>query len=230
MHRLPQRALRRPGAFKTRIRSLSLGLCLAMAAAAAQATPDAAFDSAWRQFDAAQAGDAAALEPALASFESLLKAEPTNPLLMAYAGAATALRSRTTWLPWKKMAYAEDGLAMQDKALALLGPAHDSALQRGTPLALETRFTVANTFLAVPGFMNRGARGAQLLKDVLDSPLLASSPLAFKGTVWMRAARQAQDEQRGADARRWYEQVLSQGAPQAAAAQAALATQKASPQ
>ena len=199
-----------------------LGASLLVPLRPALAAAEADFLSAAKDFDAAQAGDAAALQRAADAFETLLRAEPGHPVLLAYSGAATAMKSSTTMLPWKKMGFAEDGLAQLDKALDLLTPAHDAPLYRGTPAVLETRFTAANTFLAVPGFMNRGERGAKLLQQVLDSPLLAASPLPFRGLVWMRAGRQAQKDQRPADARSWYEMVLAQNAPQASAAQAAL--------
>jgi hypothetical protein len=183
---------------------------------------EADFLSATKDFDAAQAGDAAALQRAADAFEALLRAQPGNPVLLAYSGAATAMKASTTMLPWKKMGFAEDGLAQLDKALDLLTTAHDAPLYRHTPAVLETRLTAANTFLAVPGFMNRGERGAKLLQQVLDSPLLAASPLPFRGVVWMRAGRQAQKDQRTADARRWYGLVVAQNAPQGKDAQAAL--------
>ncbi|HRD96781.1 MAG TPA: hypothetical protein PLA97_10340 [Rubrivivax sp.] len=199
-----------------------LGASLMLPMGPLLAATEADFLAATKDFDAAQAGDAAALQRAADAFQTLQRAEPTNPVLLAYSGAATAMKASTTMLPWKKLGFAEDGLALLDKALELLTPAHDAPLYRSTPAVLETRLTAANTFLAVPGFMNRGERGARLLQQVLDSPLLAASPLPFRGVVWMRAGRQAQKDQRGADARRWYELVLAQNAPQAAAARAAL--------
>jgi len=188
----------------------------------AHAVAEAQFQSAFQQFMHASAGDSAAVAPAVEGFGALLRAEPGNPVLMAYAGAATAMQARTTWLPWKKMSYAEDGLALLDKSLALLGPAHDAVIQNGTPGALEVRFVAANTFLAVPGFMNRGARGAKLLADVLASPLFAQAPLGFQGSVWMRAAALAAQEQRNTDARRYLAEVVQRNAPQAEAARAQL--------
>lgn len=193
---------------------LSAGVVLAM--------PDAAFETAFRQFTSASAGDGGAIERAAETFETLLKAEPANPVLMAYAGASTSMRAGTTFLPWKKMGYAEDGLALIDKSLALLTPAHDTPLQRGVPGVLEVKFVAASTFLAVPSFMQRAARGSKLLDEVLTSPLFAGAPLPFKGTVWMRAAEQAVKEQRGADARRWLNEVIAQHAPQAELARARL--------
>ncbi len=199
-------------------------LCLsaALAAAPAAAAPAAAFDQAYQQFDRAGAGDDAALQRAAEAFAGLLEAEPTHPVLMAYLGSATAMKARTTLLPWKKMGHADDGLGLLDKALSLLQPTHDAPLQHGTPAVLEVKFVAASTFLAVPGFMNRGARGVRLLAEVLNSPLLATAPLPFRGAVWMRAATQARAEKRPADARRWLGQVVEHGAPQAAAARAAL--------
>jgi len=199
-----------------------IAIAAALASVHAQAATEAAFQGAAQPFAAASAGDSAAIDKAAEAFETLLRAEPANPLLMAYAGAATAMRAGTTRLPWKKMGFAEDGLAQIDKALALLTPAHDAPLQRGTPGTLEVKFVAASTFLAVPDFMNRGARGRKLLDEVLASPLFATSPLPFRGQVWMRAATQAAKDQRPDDARRWLTEIVTQGAPQAEAAKSRL--------
>lgn len=188
----------------------------------AHAAPEPAFQSAFQQFSNASAGDKAAVEPAVAEFDALLKADPANPLLMAYAGAATAMQAGTTFLPWKKMGLAEDGLALIDKSLALLSPAHDAPMQRGTPGSLEVRFVAANTFLAVPGFMNRSARGTKLLNDVLVSPLFEKAPLPFQGAVWMRAAALATQDKRADDARRYLNEVVTRNAPQSDKARAML--------
>lgn len=199
-------------------------LCLAalLLGPAAHAASEAAIEDAYRQFHAASRGEAGATERAAEAFAALLQAEPANPWVMAYAGASTAMQAGTTLLPWKKMGYAEDGLALIDKALALLAPAHESARMHNTPVALEVRYVAASSFLAVPGFMNRGARGSKLLAEVLASPQLATAPLGFRGTVWLRAGRLAQAEQRPAEARRWFETVVQSGAPQADAARARL--------
>lgn len=170
------------------MRLLALAAALWMSTTA-QAVPEAPFQSAFTHFSQARAGDSAAVDRAVDEFSALLHTEPGNPVLMAYAGAATALRANTTMLPWKKMSYAEDGMAMIDKALTLLTPAHNAVLQNSTPGALEARFVAANTFLAVPGFMNRRARGAKLLGEVLDSPLFEQSPAAFQNAVRQRAAQ-----------------------------------------
>ena len=75
---------------------------------------------------------------------------------------------------------------------------------------------------AVPGFMNRAARGAKLLGDVLASPLLAGAPLEFKGDVWLVAAKVALKDKRPEDARKYLGEVLKANAPQAEAARALL--------
>lgn len=200
----------------------ALLLTFALSGAPAVAAPDEPFQLAYTHFMAADGGSSGEIDAAANAFDALLAAEPANPVLRAYAGAAQAMRARTTWMPWKKMGYAEDGLAQIDKALALLAPVHEFPIQHGTPGSLEVRFIAARTFLAVPGFMNRGARGAKLLADVLASPLFEGAPLSFKGQVWMRAAQLAADEHRTADARHWLEAVVASGAPQAEAAAARL--------
>lgn len=201
---------------------LGAPLALALWATPAGAVTDIAFSAAFTQFRAGNSGDSSAVEASADAFTALLKAEPSHPVLMVYAGAATSLKATTTILPWKKMGFAEDGLAQIDKALTLLTPAHDSLLVRGTPAPLEVKFVAANTFLAVPGFMNRGARGAKLLAEVQASPLFAASPLPFKADVWMRAATQAMTDQQPQEARRLLGEVISSQAPQAEAAKAKL--------
>jgi hypothetical protein len=171
----------------------AVGLAAVLAwRSAVQAAPDAQFQPAVEQFNRAAAGDTAAIEPAAQAFSALWQAEPGNLVLLAYAGAATSLRATTTWLPWKKMAYAEDGLAQLDKALAQLTPAHNAPLQRGTPAVLEVKLVAANTFLAVPGFMNRKDKGLKLLGEVQASPLLAQSPAEFQKAVAHTAQRAEQ--------------------------------------
>jgi tetratricopeptide (TPR) repeat protein len=207
--------------------STSAGRLMAAAATlllatAAHAMDQGQFQDARALFIQAQAGDTAATEKAADAFGALLRTEPDNPVLMAYAGASTAMRASTTMLPWKKMNYAEDGLAMIDKALAMLTPAHNAVLQNRTPAALEVRFVAASTFLAVPGFMNRGVRGATLLTEVLDSPLFAQAPLGFQGAVWLRSGKLAQADKRTDDARKYFNEVIKHNAPQADAARAQL--------
>jgi hypothetical protein len=189
----------------------------------AWAVPEAQFQPAFEQFILASKGDDGAIEKAADAFNALLKIEPGNPVLMAYAGASISMKAGTTLLPWKKMNYAEDGMALLDKALAMLTPAHDAALQHQVPASLEVRFAAANTFLAVPGFMNRGARGTKLLNEVLSSPLLASAPLGFRGGVWMKAAGFAAADKRNDEARKYLNLVIQANAPQSEAARAQLA-------
>ncbi len=188
----------------------------------ARAADTPSFESAFAEFDRALSGSEASIDIAAERFATLSAAKPGDPVLLVYSGAATAMRARTTFLPWKKMNFAEDGLALIDKALALLTAAHDAPLHRGTPASLETRFTAASTFLALPGMFNRHARGMKLLEEVLASPLFAGAPLAFRGAVWLRAGSEALADKRPEDARRLLQQVLSSGAPQAAVAQAKL--------
>jgi hypothetical protein len=200
---------------------LGVALALGIAATALAETP-AEFDSAFVQFSRARQGDEDAIVKSAQAFAALLKAEPLNPLLMAYTGAATSMQANTTWLPWKKMSFAEDGLALLDKALALLTAQHNLPSTRALPAALEVRFIAANTFLAVPGFMNRGARGAKLLSEILASPLLGATPLAFRGDVWMVAAAQAIKDKRTQNARNYLDDVVRTSAPQSQAARAQL--------
>ena len=187
------------------------------------AVPPAAYEAAFQQFQrAAGGGDAATIEQAAEQFGRLVASEPGDPVLLAYSGAATTMRATTTMLPWRKMAFADEGLAQIDKALALLTPELDTLQHKGVASSLETRFVAATTFLRLPAMFNRHARGAKLLDEVLKSPMLAAAPLGFRAAVWMRAGDEAASDKRRDDARQWLQQVVTSGAPQAAVAQARL--------
>ncbi len=166
-----------------------LALAVALLGGTAHAMSDAQFQPAFATFKLAAEGDTSAIGQAADAFAALLKTEPANPVLLAYSGAATSMKASTTWLPWKKMAHAEDGLAQLDKALALLTPAHGAVVQNGVPGNLEVKLVAANTFLAVPGFMNRHERGVKLVKDLLASPALAGTPQAFQVSVQKTAVQ-----------------------------------------
>lgn len=204
------------------IRHITIATSLVFLGTTAFAVPDAQFQTAFQQFIQASTGDTAAIDGAAEAFSNLLKSEPANPVLMAYTGSATAMRASTAMMPWKKMGYAEDGLAQLDKALAMLNASHDAPMQRGTPGVLEVKYVAANTFLAVPGFMNRKERGTKLLGDVLASPLFATAPLPFKGTVWLKAATEATKANNTVEAKRYLALIVEQQAPQAAKAQELL--------
>ncbi|WP_293997964.1 hypothetical protein [Sphaerotilus sp.] len=164
---------------------------IVLAATLALPAWSADFASAVATFRQASDGDAAATTSAATQFTALSRQQPLDPLLLAYAGAATSMQARTTWLPWKKMGYAEDGLAQIDKALALLTPAHDTVLQRGVPVALETKLTAAGTFLALPSMFHRGERGRRLLDEVMQHPAYAGTPAAFQEAARKIAAKAA---------------------------------------
>ncbi|MEB0015180.1 hypothetical protein QN416_26645, partial [Glaciimonas sp. Cout2] len=76
------------------------------ASAPAQAFSEAAFQAAFTHLMHPHQTDQAA-----AAFTALQQSEPGNPLLLAYRGASTAKRAADTIFPWKKMAYAEEGMA-----------------------------------------------------------------------------------------------------------------------
>lgn len=206
--------------FRTRTAAVAAVLALS---ATAWAVPDAQFVPLFDQFELVNNGDNSKLEKVADGFAALLKSEPTNPVLMAYAGTTTAMKSNTTMLPWKKMSYAEDGMAMLDKAIAMLTPEHDKPIQHATPGSLEVKLLAAKTFLSVPGFMNKGPRGAKLASDLIASPLLATAPVGFQGVVWLTAGEVAASEKRTEEARKHFNKVIELKAPQADAARAHLA-------
>jgi len=205
--------------------ALILLAALSGGASPAWSADSPAYTTAMTQFQRAADGDKDAIEGAVQKWREVSAAQPLDPVPRAFAGAATTMLATTTMLPWRKMGHVEDGLALIDKALAMLTPAHDTELRQGVPASLQTRLTAASTFLALPSMFNRSARGAKLLAEVQASPLLETAPLAFRGTVWMTAANEAAKAQRTDEAKALWQKVVASAAPQAAVAQAKLKVQ-----
>lgn len=175
-----------------RRQGVALFAVLALHGAAHAAVSEPQFQAAFQQFQQGLRGDDGAVDQAADSFNRLVQSEPADPVLLAYAGAAQAMKARAALLPWKKMGFAEDGLAQIDKALALLQPAHDTLMHRGTPASLETRFVAATTFLGMPPMFHREQRGQALLQQVLASPLFTQAPAPFQTAVRARAEQARQ--------------------------------------
>ena len=193
----------------------SIAATLMIAAPAQAAVPAPALDAAFQSFQRASASnDTATIEAVAEQFARLSAADPADP--------AIAMRANTTALPWRKLSFADEGLAQVDKALTMLNAGHDTPLHRGIAASLDTRFVAATTFLRMPAMLNRHARGARLLDEVLQSPLFAGAPVGFRAAVWMRAADEATKDKRNDEARQWLNLVAASGASQAASAQAKL--------
>ncbi|MBQ0932929.1 hypothetical protein KAK07_04910 [Ideonella sp. 4Y16] len=173
----------------TRRQWLAAAALLAASLGASAQAADS-FASAQQTFARAQQGDTAAVDAAAAQFARLSAAAPADPVLLAYAGASEAMRATTTWMPWRKMRHAEDGLARLDKALSLATGAGSAPGPSGVAAVLETRFVAASTFLALPSMFNRQERGRALLAQVQTDPLFASAPAGFRQSVQQRAGAQ----------------------------------------
>ena len=210
----------------------SISLTLALASFfcvinSASAFSEPAFQSSFKKFTSASGN--ADTEQAAQEFQQLLNAEPANPLLMAYAGAATAKLATTTIFPWKKMSYAEDGMAKLDKALQIttntdnLSNSNSGIAMHGNvPVTLEVKFVAANTFLAVPAFMNRAAQGQKLLNEILQHPQFINTVSSFRGAVWLRAANLALEQKHPELAKTYLNAVIQANAPQANSAASLL--------
>jgi hypothetical protein len=170
----------------------AVGNMLATAAAQSPAAQEAPFIDAVQAFQQARDGDNSRIEPAIAAFEALARAEPGNPVHAAYLGSAFSLRGRQAWMPWNKMKYSEQGLDHIDRALEALKPEHDRRSMRGVPVSLETRFIAASTFVNLPdSIFHRRAAGRKLLDELLRHPALAAAPEPFRSAVHKTAAEAA---------------------------------------
>lgn len=168
------------------MRSIALLLLAALVAPlmSAHAQSDARFAQALALYEKARAGESGQVGHAIAAFEALVGAEPSQPLYGAYLGSALALRGRDAWMPWNKIRYTEEGLDRIEQALAALRPVHDSQLVRGVPVALETKLVAGMTYIKLPdSVFHRRAAGVKLIQELLRHPALAAAPAEFRAAV-----------------------------------------------
>jgi hypothetical protein len=186
----------RAEAVLTKFAAAAMGLLVAASAAAQPASaPDRAFIEAAQLVQRASAGDTKAIDPAVAAFDALSRAEPGNPLYAAYLGSATGLKAGQAWMPWSKVKYAEQGLDHIDRALRALKPEHERQLVRGAPMGVETRIVAARMFLRVPDeFFHRRTAGKKLIGEVLKDPRFATAPAPLRAAAHLAAAEGARGE------------------------------------
>jgi len=163
--------------------------------------------------------DAAARTEATEAFTRLSAAHPEDLSALACLGALTALSAQDTWLPWRKMARAEDGLALLDRALARLpgvaagltaAPAH-----QGVPAPLQVRLVAARTFLALPAMFHRQERGQALIEQLAADPALDRAPAPFRAEAWLQVAHTRQAAGQSAAARQALDRLQTlTGTPQ----------------
>ncbi|MBL8490596.1 MAG: hypothetical protein JNM82_07445 [Rhodocyclaceae bacterium] len=187
---------------------LALGLAVACWTPAASLAQAGGFDQALELFRQAQAGGDAAR--ARDAFAALAKADPAQPMAIAYEGAAQAMMGREAWMPWNKLRQTEGGLERIDQALALLKPEHERQVVAGLPVAFAVRITAAHTFLSVPdGLFHRRAAGRKLLVRLQSAPDLATAAPQARAAVLLVAARAARAEDRTADEKKALDQALA---------------------
>ena len=174
--------------------AVALTLALAAGPTTPQPAPahDARFIEAVQLVQRASAGDAKAVDPAVAAFQALARANPDQPLYEAYLGSATGLRAREAWMPWTKLKYAEEALDHADRALQALTPAHDRQLVRGAPVGIEARIVAARLYLRTPDeFFHRAVAGRKLIAEVLARPDFAAAPAPLQAVGHLAAAEAA---------------------------------------
>ncbi|WP_444942239.1 hypothetical protein ACJJI3_09350 [Microbulbifer sp. ZKSA004] len=124
---------------------------------------------------AAQGGTA--IEESYEAFKTLQKDNPSDPIVLFYLGASETLMAKESWLPWRKVSYAENGIARMDKALTIIeemdNPGRSS---QGMPQDLLLKGIAATTFTKVPKFFNSFDRGFELYHELMGDPRIGYMP------------------------------------------------------
>jgi len=201
-------------------------LAFALAPAFARPPMDAELGAAVDLFVAGLRGSDAQKVRSAAALERVVgqPAHAADPLALAFYGAATAQLAETTWLPWKKIRYADQGVALLDRALKGLAPGLETAPAGLTPAAQEVRYVAARVFLALPSSYGRGQQGEALLGQLLAGIDASAAPADFKAGVCLLAGTHALDAARPEQARQLLQKAIDyRASPASGEAAAALA-------
>ncbi len=110
-------------------------------------------------------------------------AEPICRQLEAYQGlpegqvlygSCRTLIGRDAWLPWNKISYTEEGMAIMEKAIRNLTPEDHQRHFQGVPVDVFVKFIAAMNYFAVPdSIFHSRQRGEALVKALQKEPWAA---------------------------------------------------------
>lgn len=158
-------------------------------------------------YNQAAQGDEKLVEPLYTDLENLLAQEGASALSLVYLGSTRTLMGRDAFLPWKKMRYSEEGLAMIDKGLTLLSShtntssehtAHSEEHRSGLPTQMLAIAVAAATYTAMPDIFNHFERGYDLYLNLLADPQFQTQPFASSAWIYrlaIVAALRGKDEE-----------------------------------
>ncbi|MGL5431208.1 MAG: hypothetical protein ACRC9S_10900 [Vibrio sp.] len=160
-----------------------------------------------QRYNQAAQGDEKLVEPLYTDLENLLAQEGASALSLVYLGSTRTLMGRDAFLPWKKMRYSEEGLAMIDKGLTLLSghtntssehTAHSEERRSGLPTQMLAIAVAAATYTAMPDMFNHFERGYDLYLNLLADPQFQTQPFASSAWIYrlaIVAALRGKDEE-----------------------------------
>jgi len=157
-----------------------------------------------------------AVEKSYETFKTARESDPADAVALFYLGASETLMARDSWLPWKKLSLAENGIARMDKALTLLTQGDTTGeqtqtTQRGLPQDIVLKGIAAATFTQMPEFFNTFERGYSLYHSLMNDSRLARVPAQHLSWIYCGALDAAVNNADLTQANTWYQTVNELG-------------------
>ncbi|WP_299586010.1 hypothetical protein [uncultured Microbulbifer sp.] len=160
---------------------------------------------------AQQGGDA--IEASYEAFKVAQQKNPTDPAALFYLGASETLMAKESWLPWRKVGYAENGIARMDKALRMLEELENPGRSaKGMPRDLLFKGIAATTFTKVPAFFNAFDRGFELYGELMGDPRLSHMPVQAVSWIYCGALEAADLGEKSELKSEWQAEAKTRGA------------------
>jgi len=127
-------------------------------------------------------------------FKTLSVSGPNNALIQTYIGSLESLMATHVYMPWNKMKHVELGSELMDEAIEEIDETHDNTTIAGTPLSIRMKTIAAHTYFRFPKFLNRYQDAKDLVAEIEESPLFATSSIESKNSIYQLAADIATEE------------------------------------
>ncbi|MES9901253.1 MAG: hypothetical protein ABW168_01060 [Sedimenticola sp.] len=183
-------------------------LCMVLAAGVSAAAEfGEEFAQATEVFNSYYKEEGSSWDEAMTKFAALDERSPNNPAVLVYMGSLETLKARDAWMPWTKIKWVEMGLERIDLALEKIAPSHDGEVVDGVAASLLTRIVAVDTFLSVPGFLNRMQDANDVFADMVDSVAFESADKETLKTIYGLGLKIAERDEKTVDVEKWRKKI-----------------------
>jgi len=122
--------------------------------------------------------DSSSIEQAIKLFDAIIDSNPGDARALIYKGSLLSALAKTSWMPWNKLAYLNNGVDLMDKGMDML-----LANKTDPHIEIEMRMVRGITSAKIPNVFKRGNVAATDFKMIRENTNFHKMSLDDKSTV-----------------------------------------------